>query len=178
MDALFYFFAALTLAAAVLVVASRNPVNSAMAMITALVGVAALFFLLEAPFLGVLQVLVYAGAVMVLFLFVIMLLDVKREAAQPFSWRRTVRGVGAFVVFSGGLLWLVNAPGHLPEPEGTAPVSLSQTPEGAKQSTYVSGAKTYGELLFSKYMLPTQAAGLLLLSAMIGVVTISRRRKE
>ena len=71
-DGLFIFFAALTLGAASLLVLSRNAVTSAMGMILALVGVAADFFLLDAYFLGVLQVLVYAGAVMVLFLFVIL----------------------------------------------------------------------------------------------------------
>ncbi|MEY3449725.1 MAG: hypothetical protein RL749_1346, partial [Verrucomicrobiota bacterium] len=85
-DGLFIFFAALTLGAALLLVLSRNAVTSAMGMILALVGVAADFFLLDAYFLGVLQVLVYAGAVMVLFLFIIMLLDTE-DPQGAYPWK-------------------------------------------------------------------------------------------
>lgn len=179
MDTLFYFFAALTLVASVLVVLSHNPIRSAMSMIAALVGVAALFFLLEAPFLGVLQVLIHAGAVMVLFLFLILLLDVKRDVVQPVTWRRIAQGLAAFVLFAGALLWLVNASEHLPGPESKASVTVSLSqPNPEAPAQYVSGAKGYGELLFSKYMLPAQVVGLLLLVAMVGVVSLAMRRRE
>ena len=81
----FYFFSTLTLLAALFVVVNRNTVNSAMCMIVAFVGVAALFVLLQAYFLAMLQIVVYAGAVMVLFLFIIMLLDTQARERVRFG---------------------------------------------------------------------------------------------
>src|SRR5947209_10237089 len=93
-DILFYFFAFLTLLCGFLVIAnpfSRNPVTSAMFLVLTIGSIAGLFVLLEAYFLAAVQVLVYAGAVMVLFLFVIMLLDLKEEERRAFKgWRRQV----------------------------------------------------------------------------------------
>ena len=91
-DCLFYVFAAIAVAAALFMVSSRSAVNSAVGMIAALVAVAADYFLLDAPFLGVLQVLVYAGAVMVLFLFIIMLLDVDKASATKRSGAKWIKG--------------------------------------------------------------------------------------
>ena len=104
-DGLFIFFAALTLGAALLLVLSRNAVTSAMGMILALVGVAAEFFLLDAYFLGVLQVLVYAGAVMVLFLFIIMLLDTE-DAQGAYPWKTAALGLATFFLLAASVLWL------------------------------------------------------------------------
>ena len=100
----FYFFSALTIAGALFVVLNRNPVNSAMCMIVALVGVAALFGLLHAYFLAMLQVVVYAGAVMVLFLFIIMLLDT--EAGRPITASDALAGVLALLVLALGSAWM------------------------------------------------------------------------
>src|SRR5437764_9245158 len=104
-DALFYIFTALTLICALMVVGnpfSRNPVTSAMFLVLAIASLAGLFVLLHAFFLAAVQVLVYAGAVMVLFLFVIMLLDLKAEE------RRKIKkaGFGAGVVSVGAILYL------------------------------------------------------------------------
>jgi NADH-quinone oxidoreductase subunit J len=91
LDILFYVFSAITLIAAVLMVLTPNAVNGAMCMIVAFIGTAALFVLLEAYFLAVIQVVVYAGAVMVLFLFIIMLLDVdKGEGATEYKDKLTL----------------------------------------------------------------------------------------
>src|SRR6058998_1617530 len=95
-DLFFYVFAALTLGCGVLVVAnpvSRNPVTSAMFLVLTIVSMAGLFVLLHAFFLAAVQVLVYAGAVMVLFLFVIMLLDLKEEERRKFKTLGVVAGV-------------------------------------------------------------------------------------
>src|SRR5665647_3300702 len=97
-DILFYVFAALTLLCGVLVVAnpfSRNPVTSAMFLVLTIVSMAGLFVLLHAFFLAAVQILVYAGAVMVLFLFVIMLLDLKEEQRRSFSTFSLVTGLAA-----------------------------------------------------------------------------------
>src|SRR3954470_12756396 len=91
-DILFYVFAALTLACGVMVLLSRNPVTSAMFLVLTIVSMAGLFVLLRACFLAAVQILVYAGAVMVLFLFVIMLLDLQEEARRRIRKVRAVTG--------------------------------------------------------------------------------------
>lgn len=174
-ESLFYLFAAMTLAAALFVVVSRNPVNSAMGMILALVGVAANFFLLDAPFLGVLQILVYAGAVMVLFLFIVMLLDVEVVSRQPVPWTTLLAGAAALLVFGGAAIWLLTNPETLPQPEAFEPAAL---PGVDNAMAYTTGAKSFGYSLFSKYMLPLQIAGFLLLIAMIGVVVLSKKPNQ
>src|SRR5881409_2052553 len=124
-DLFFYVFAALTLGCGVLVVAnpvSRNPVTSAMFLVLTIVSLAGLFVLLHAFFLAAVQVLVYAGAVMVLFLFVIMLLDLKEEERRKFNQFGVAAGlisVGALAsiavltIFNSGGVW-----GRAPQVEG------------------------------------------------------------
>src|SRR3984957_3170603 len=98
MAALFYVFALITLVFGGMVVLLRNPVASALSLVVSFVGLAALFMSLDAYFIGIIQILVYAGAVMVLFLFIIMLLDIKHEAHLK-------RGFGA--VLGGGLVGVI-----------------------------------------------------------------------
>ena len=168
-DGLFMFFAALTLGAALLLVLSRNAVTSAMGMILALVGVAADFFLLDAYFLGVLQVLVYAGAVMVLFLFVIMLLNTDDpEGAYP--WKTAAFGLAVFFLLGAGVLWLFHWSGAVAQvPAGPTPPELSANP-----AEFTTAAKSFGRLLYTKYLLPLEIAGFLLLVALVGVVSLSK----
>jgi len=168
-DGLFIFFAALTLGAAALLVLSRNPVTSAMGMILALVGVAADFFLLDAYFLGVLQVLVYAGAVMVLFLFIIMLLN-SDDPTGAYPWKTLALGLATFFLLSAGVLWLFQWSGAVPAiATGPTPPELSNVP-----SEFTTSAKSFGRLLYSKYLLPLEIAGFLLLVALVGVVSLSK----
>ena len=169
-DGLFIFFAALTLGAAALLVMSRNAVTSAMGMILALVGVAADFFLLDAYFLSVLQVLVYAGAVMVLFLFIIMLLADTAESSASYPWKQAAFGLAVFFFLAAGVLWLFYGSGAVPAtPFGTTPPELSSDP-----STFTTAAKSFGRLLYSKYLLPLEISGFLLLVALVGVVSLSK----
>jgi len=162
-DILFYIFAFLTLACGVLVVAnpfSRNPVTSAMFLVLTIISMAGLFVLLHAFFLAAVQVLVYAGAVMVLFLFVIMLLDLKEEErrkVKTFSLVAGVVSVGAIVgIFVKSLL--ATKPGaDLPAPQ-------------------LEGATIpLGRLLFTNYLLPFEIVSLLLLVAMVGVILLSKK---
>lgn len=171
-DPLFVFFAALTLGASCLLVASRSPVTSAMGMILALVGIAAEFFLLDAYFLGVLQVLVYAGAVMVLFLFIIMLLDAQPPGGK-YPWMRALGGSAAFLLLAAGVLGLLWDKGLLGRLPGPTPPELAADPE-----TFATAAKAFGRSLYTKYMLPLQMAGLLLLLALVGVVSLSKAPKS
>jgi len=162
-DILFYVFAALTLLCGVLVVAnpfSRNPVTSAMFLVLTIISMAGLFVLLHAFFLAAVQVLVYAGAVMVLFLFVIMLLDLKEEERRKVKRLGLVAGlisVGAIVgIFLKSLL-ATNPGKDLPAP----------TAEGA--------TIPLGRLLFTNYLLPFEIVSLLLLVAMVGVILLSKK---
>jgi len=162
-DILFYVFAFLTLVCGVLVVAnpfSRNPVTSAMFLVLTIISMAGLFVLLHAFFLAAVQVLVYAGAVMVLFLFVIMLLDLKEEERRRVKTLGLVTGlisIGTIVgIFVKSLL--ATQPGKdLPAP----------TVEGA--------TIPLGKLLFTNYLLPFEIVSLLLLVAMVGVILLSKK---
>jgi len=167
---LFYFFSSLTILGALFVVLNRDAVNSAMCMIVALVGVAALFVLLGAYFLAALQIIVYAGAVMVLFLFIIMLLDTTARQRLRISEINFVVVCAVLVALVGGALWLAHqypAVGELPKVEA---MPTDQAP-----MAYATASKAFGFGLFTRYMLPFQVAGFLLLIAMVGVIVLSKR---
>ncbi len=161
--ALFCAFSILTLISAAGVVFLRSPVNSAMCLVLSFVGLAALFVTLDAFFIGVIQVLVYAGAVMVLFLFIIMLLDLraeKRRSVKLSSW------VGGGIVIGGFVAALTQVLASLPALQATKPPLSNPA---------VNDVAAVGELLFLKYNLPFQIIGVLLLVATIGVVVLSRK---
>lgn len=167
-DWLFYVFAALTLASAFLVVAnpfSRNPVTSAMFLVLTIVSLAGLFVLLHAYFLAAIQILVYAGAVMVLFLFVIMLLDLKEEERQRTRYAAVVSGLAAV----GGLLIILLQTVWSARPgQGTQPLLEGET-------------VVLGRALFNAqgnspgYLLAFELVGLLLLVAMVGAMVLSKK---
>jgi NADH-quinone oxidoreductase subunit J len=162
-DTLFYLFAFLTLVFGFLVVAnpfSRNPVTSAMFLVLTIASLAGLFVLLHAFFLAAVQVLIYAGAVMVLFLFVIMLLDLKAEE------RRKIKlfGLVGALVSVGTILAVFLRSLAQSSPLHTEP---SLTKEG--------GTVELGRLLFTQYLLPFELVSLLLLVAMVGVILLSKR---
>jgi len=159
-DTLFWFFSLAMLLSGIGVVASRNPVNSAMFLVLLFGFMAGLFVLLEAFFLAVIQVLVYAGAVIVLFLFVIMLLDIRA------SQRRHVRFLGAVgaIVVPGALAW-----------EFVFILQKPVQPLAGREVNWQDGLEVVVKPLFARYMLPVEVAALLLLVAMVGVVLLSRR---
>jgi NADH-quinone oxidoreductase subunit J len=161
-DVLFHLFSAVTLACAVLVVASRNTVASAVSLVATFLGIAALFVLLEACFLAVIQVLVYAGAVVVLFLFIVMLLDAKGAGRPGFRVTTALAGGFAAALLLVGVGTLVLAVREQPA------IELPAVAPGA-------GLKGFGRALFTTYLLPVQATGLLLLVAMLGVAFLGRR---
>jgi len=163
---LFYVLAALTLVFGALVVAnpySRNPVTSAMFLVLTIISMAGLFVLLHAFFLAAVQVIVYAGAVMVLFLFVIMLLDLKEEERRKIKLTGLVAGVisvGAIIaIFVRSLL-------------ATHPGKDLANP------TVVGDTAALGKMLFSVetgYLLPFEIVSILLLVAMVGVILLSKK---
>src|SRR5712675_2415206 len=160
---LFYVFAALTLGCGALVIVnpfSRNPVTSAMFLVLTIISMAGLFVLLHAFFLAAVQVLIYAGAVMVLFLFVIMLLDLKEEQRRKVKKFGLITGlvsVGAILALFVNLLLGSGLEGPAPAP----------TVEG--------GTIPLGRLLFTQYLLPFEIVSVLLLVGMVGVVLLSKK---
>ena len=162
----FYFFAFLTVLAAAGVVVNRNVVNSALCLLLSFMGVAALFVLLEAYFLAMLQVLVYVGAVAVLFLFVIMLFDVKGgDSRKPCKRVAAAAGLLSLALLATGVLSIAKH-GQLASPDLAA-----VPPVGAS-------LKNFGYQLFTTYLLPVEVTGFLLLIAMLGVVVLSKKHQE
>jgi NADH-quinone oxidoreductase subunit J len=161
-DVLFYVFAALTLLCGVLVIAnpfSRNPVTSAMFLVLTIISMAGLFVLLHAFFLAAVQILVYAGAVIVLFLFVIMLLDLKEEQRRRIKMFGIVAGlisVGTIVAIFLKSLYAMN-------------LNAQSSP------SIEGGTAALGKLLFTQYVLPFEVVSVLLLVAMIGVILLSKK---
>ena len=164
---LFYLFAALTLVFGVAVVANRNPVASALCLVVSFLGLAALFVGLDAYFIAVVQVLVYAGAVMVLFLFIIMLLDLKVEERRKLNIPAYAGGSLVAVAFVAQLWHVLDrfGSGHAPMP--------AIWPAAGQQS--IDDVHNVGTTLFSTDNLPFQVIGALILVATIGVVVLSKR---
>ncbi len=159
---LFDFFAIFTVICAVGTVVNKNAVNAAMCFLLCLVGVAGLFVQLDAYLLAFLLLLVYAGAVVALFLFIIMLLDVQGKSAVSFKRLSTVAAVIAAGLLAVGLCSFATR-GHLDAPN----------------PNYASGVgaalKPYAYQLFTTYLLPVQIMGFLLLIAMLGVIVLSKK---
>src|SRR5581483_2660891 len=158
-DILFYVFAALAFGCGVMVLASKNPVTSAMFLVLTIASLAGLFVLLQAFFLAAIQILVYAGAVMVLFLFVIMLLDLKAEE------RRHIQrvGIAGGIVSVGTLVWVFC--------KSLRATSLAAAPPADAAPPLPDLFK----LLFTGYLLPFEIVSVLLLVAMVGVILLSKR---
>lgn len=169
-DILFYVFAALTLICATLVIAnpfSLSPVSSAMFLVLTIISMAGLFVLLHAFFLAAVQIIVYAGAVIVLFLFVIMLLDLKEEE------RRKIKKFGLIA----GLI----AVGSIVSIFFKALASVKPTAELAakpQDANMFADTHSLGILLFKSYALPFEVISVLLLVAMIGVILLSKKNLE
>jgi len=158
-NGLFWVFAATALIFGVMVLFSRNPVNSAMFLVLTIGSLAGLFVLLHAFFLAAIQVLVYAGAVMVLFLFVVMLLDLKAEE------RRKVKVVAAIAGFASVGVFLLIFLKSL----GQSGLATAGPP------TLEGGTVPLGKLLFTQYLLPFEIVSVLLLVAMVGVILLSKK---
>ncbi len=173
-DILFYFFATLSVGGGLLMVGSRHPVPAALFMIISLVSVAALFVLLEAFFLAILQVLVYAGAVMVLFLFIIMLLDVGPDGGKVSRFKLISGLAGCLSVGILVVLLLQFSGFGNTEGVGWQPVQTGEMVNG-ESLVFSTSLKNFGFGLFTKYMLPLQIAGFLLLAAMVGVIVLSKK---
>jgi len=160
MEVLFYICAGLAVLAALNVVVQRTPVYSALSLIVVLCALAVVYLLLGAEFMAVIQVIVYAGAIMVLFVFVIMLLNAGREVASDRS--RMARWLGIPIV-AALLAELLTVVWKQFPPETTAPAVLD------------AGPKAIGERLFQVYVLPFEVTSILVLVAILGAVVLAKK---
>ena len=165
---IFYPIAGLCIALALGVIFNTSPVGSAMCLIAMMLGLAGIFVLLQAHFVAILQIIIYAGAIMVLFMFVIMLLNLKEAASS--DW--VMRDKNLFISIMSGVLAVgilykivdvifmteLNSPATLPDSFGTV--------------------ATIGESLFTDFVLPFEVASLLLLAAMIGAVVLAKPKLD
>ena len=165
----FWIFAALALVSAVLCVSRRSPVASALWLVVTMFSLAVLFVLLDAQFLAVMQVLVYAGAIMVLFLFVIMLLNLGRGAGQD---RKGVVGLTVGVVLAGMLFV------QLKFLRQAAPPALIRLPDGmmAQMQQHQGLVGSVAGPLYEAYLVPFEITSVLLLAAVVGAVVLAKRK--
>jgi len=159
----FYGFGGLALLLGLVVIAARNPVNGAVALIGNLFCIAGLFVLLQAHFLAVIQVLLYAGAILVLFLFVIMLLNLKNEELGRARWTYGKLIALVLLIWGGGLLLL-----HLLPEAGVSGF------KGVDES--YGTLETVGRLVFGPYLLAFEVTSVLLLAAILGAVAIAKKK--
>ena len=164
--ALFGGFAITLVACSLMVILHRNPVTSALFLVVSFCALAGLYLLLQAEFLAMVQVIVYAGAIMVLFLFVLMYLNLKRDVEDGFQFALR-RGVGWLL----GILLLVEAAMLLTR--GWAPGATTEPPPPP-----VGNSAAIGQLLYSRYLFPFELTSILLLVGIVGAVVIGRGRAK
>jgi NADH-quinone oxidoreductase subunit J len=167
----FYLLSGLTIVASALVIGQRNPMYSVLLLVASFGGLAGLYIQLDAPFVAVAQIIIYAGAVMVLFLFVVMLLNAPQEDAAEWDRAHPLRQP-AFARFSSllALLLLVQLVWALLTATGTdAPVAARAGSET------VSSVRALGRTLFTDYVFAFEATSILILVAMVGAVVLARR---
>jgi NADH-quinone oxidoreductase subunit J len=172
----FYVLAAAAIVASLLVIGQRNPMHSVMLLIASFAALAGLYVLLEAPFAAVIQIIIYTGAILVLFLFVVMLLNAPRESVPEDAGRRISphgpRRMGAVLagVLALELVWAVWA--------AFGPRGAPAFEQGAGVTEAVSSVRRIGQVLFTDYAFAFEVTSLLIIVAMIGAVVLAKRRTD
>jgi len=161
--ALFFVFATLAVAGAVNLLVQRAPINAALSLVAVMGALAVLYLLLGAEFIAFVQILVYAGAIMVLFVFVIMLLNAQPDPSSHRS--RVARVIGIPVL----VLLVVEFCGFLATQFANAPVRMGE---------YISSTEELGTALFRRYLLPFEVTSVLFLVGLIGAVLLAARRED
>jgi len=177
----FYFLGIAAVITAIMTVLLRNPVSSAMAMVSSFVCVAGLYVTLDAFFLGIIQILVYTGAVMVLFIFIIMLLDIPHEQHQKVSKRQVGYAVLIVGIFMAQLVGIISKMDNKALPQlqmAEAAKNMAANPAAAKELAggNLPDLALIAAELFNKYSLPFMVTGLILMSATVGVVVLTRKK--
>jgi NADH-quinone oxidoreductase subunit J len=162
----FFLFAAITVAASIGVVGQRNPMYSVMLLITSFGALAGLYVLLDAPFTAVTQIIIYAGAIMVLFLFVVMLLNVPREEPVPSAANLigpTGLKIGAVLsaLLAVEVVWALSR--------------FPAQPFNPDQAAHVSDVRNIGQMLFTHHAFAFEVTSVLILVAMVGAVVLARK---
>ena len=163
----FYLFSAVLLFAAFRVVTARNPVHAVLYLMLTFSQASGLWFLLEAEFLAITLVLVYLGAVMVLFLFVVMMLDINVDTLRAGFWKHfpLAATLGAVVAFEMAAVLMSG-------------FRLSQAPQVVDAAAQVSNAQALGVLLYTEYLMPIQIAAAILLVAMVAAIALTLRERK
>ena len=161
---IFFYFAGVIVLTATLVVALRNPIYSALSLLVMFFHVAGLYVTLHAEFLAAIQIIVYAGAILVLYLFVVMLLNIKRE--EHFNKQGVVAMFLGFVLLAEAMLLGISRGFLIASPTAPSPVE-----PGAS----VGNTESIGEVLYSTYLFPFEIASLILLVAMVGAVILTKK---
>ena len=171
----FYLFAAVLLYAGYRVITARNPVHAVLHLMLAFSQAAALWLLLKAEFLGITLVLVYLGAVMVLFLFVVMMLDINMDSIRQNFWKHfpLAATVGALIALE---MAAVLMGGFRVTEEPKAPAAVAQVAGQAVEQ--YSNTKELGKLLYSQYLYPLEIAAVILLVAMIAAIALTLRERK
>ena len=170
----FYLFAALAVGASVLVIGQRNPMHSVMLLIASFGALSGLYIQLDAPFVAVAQIIIYAGAIMVLFLFVVMLLNAPREDAAEWDRTHPLRqpGITRWGTLLAGLLIVQLAMALGKMTELATPVATRA------DATKVGSVTELGRSLFTRHTFAFEATSILILVAMIGASLMARRERE
>jgi NADH-quinone oxidoreductase subunit J len=163
---MFYILSLVLVISALVVISAKNPVHSILFLILAFFNASGLFLLLGAEFISMLLVIVYVGAVAVLFLFVVMMLDIDFEAVRRGFIRNFAAGIGVALVMLAELIMVINISINLPSPKASA---FSPIP------AEISNTKALGGVLYTDYIYPFQVSGLILLVAMIGAIVLCLR---
>ena len=164
----FYVFSIIAVASALMVIASRNPVHSVLFLILTFVNAAGLFMLAGAEFLALILIVVYVGAVAVLFLFVVMMLDVDFAGLRQGMLQYAPIGVVVGIILLVELLLVAGSFVLSPEVAGTAAVPIDSA---------VENTRALGQVIYTRYVFYFQGAGLILLVAMIGAIVLTLRHK-
>ncbi|ART48989.1 NADH-quinone oxidoreductase subunit J [Acidovorax carolinensis] len=170
----FYLFSVVLLFAAFRVITARNPVHAVLHLILAFSQAAAIWLLLKAEFLAIVLVLVYLGAVMVLFLFVVMMLDIHIDTIRKGFWKHfpLAAFVGAMIALEMAAV-LIGGFRGMDEPKAAAVVL-----DAAGQVVPYSNAKALGKLLYTEYLYPVEIAAVILLVAMIAAIALTLRQRK
>jgi len=167
-EILFYAFSVVLIAAATAVITTRNPVHSALFLVLAFFTSAALWMLLEAEFLAIVLVVVYVGAVMVLFLFVVMMLDINLAPLQEGFTRYLPAGIIVALAMAAEFLLVLWAKDR---------VGLDAFPAPERHAADYSNTAELGERMYTQFLLPFEVAGVILLVAIIAAATLTLRRR-
>lgn len=176
--ALFYVFAATLLFASFRVITARNPVHAALFLVLAFFQAAGVWVLLKAEFLAITLVLVYVGAVMVLFLFVVMMLDINMDSLRRNFWKHfpLAAAMGALIVFEMAALLL----GSFRETTEIKPATVKVIQMGSEVAAAapVSNTKELGKLLYTQYLYPVEIAAIILLVGIIAAIALTLRTRK